>query len=43
MTVWHCRPWFGLARSGSALHTQILDNLTYLNAKFKEKPRLVFK
>jgi len=44
-TIWWCRPWFGstsgseqsrLARSGLVLHMRIWDDLTYLNAKFKE-------
>jgi hypothetical protein len=47
MTIWHCRPWFGsawsgseqssLARSSSVFHMPIKDDLIYLSAKFKEK------
>jgi len=47
MTIWQCSPrfssaWSGSERSGSALHTRIYDNLTYLSAKFKEK-NLIFE
>jgi len=43
--IWWCRPWFGYAwsnsewsglmQSGSALHTQTYDDLTYLSTKFQ--------
>jgi hypothetical protein len=41
MTIWRCRPWSASIWSGSVVHVQIEENLTYLSTKFKGKTWLL--